>query len=212
MPTAAQGLRTSQRLVFGVDPGTLKMGWAVVRSAGGDIVHVASGVLRPSSRLSRPERLGVMLVELGQLLDQHQPDAVAVETAFVRLDARAALAIGEARGVAVALAAAKKMTVIELSPSEIKRAVVGGGRATKAQVQAMVRVQLSLDVALAEDEADALAAALTGVRHLTLQEATEAPTAARNTRAFAVDAAPMTSGRAFYASVVAQARSNGKLR
>jgi crossover junction endodeoxyribonuclease RuvC len=201
------------RLVLGVDPGTVKLGWGLIRVTAATQHHVSSGVLRPSAKLSRPERLGVILKELRALLEAHRPDAVAVETAFVRRDARAALAIGEARGVAVALAAAQGVAVLELSPSAIKRAVVGGGRATKAQVQEMVRVQLAIERALAEDEADALAAALTGARELVLA-GLAAPAVARAARPRVVPPAPakLSASRAYYAAVVAQARGGARRR
>jgi crossover junction endodeoxyribonuclease RuvC len=90
----------------------------------------------------------------------HRPDRVVVEQVFVASNARAALVLGQARGVALAAASAAGLTVEELSPQEVKRAVVGHGGAQKSQVQRMVQRLLALQSAPAEDAADALAAAL----------------------------------------------------
>ncbi len=201
-------------VVMGIDPGTLRLGWAVLEVQGSQIKRRASGVLLPPARWERPRRLGVLLQGLTALLDEHQPSVVAVETAFVRRDPRAALALGEARGLPIALAAARGIEVVEVSPSEVKQRVVGSGRASKGQVQAMVRIQLALQSGLGEDESDALAVALTAA-------ATRTPAAgllqrnadlARSTAigGVAVTEAPaMTPARAYYAAVLAAARRGG---
>lgn len=193
--------------MLGIDPGTIKLGWAVLAFEGARVWRLASGVLRPPARESRPVRLGILLTQLTELFDLHRPHAVAVETAFVRADPRAALVLGEARGLPMALGAARGLAVIELSPSEVKRAVVGRGRATKEQVQEMVRIQLQLATLPAEDEADAIAVALTALQQLRplgaqLAAARPAPAVAKASPGDA----PMTSGRAYYAAVLAAAR------
>ena len=214
-PQRAISARTPQsRIVLGIDPGTIKLGWGVVAFEGAAVRWLASGVLRPSARESRPVRLGILLQQLTELFDLHQPHVVAVETAFVRADPRAALVLGEARGLPMALGASRGMAVVELSPSEVKRAVVGRGRATKEQVQEMVRIQLCLDVLPAEDEADALAIALTAIGQLRRTGAQGMVPRAR-TRAAAApsgDAPTMTAGRAYYAAVLAaaQGRKGGR--
>lgn len=200
---------TTGKVVLGIDPGTLKLGWGVIVFEGSKVRRLASGVLRPSSREPRAVRLGILLQQLTELFDAHRPHAVAVETAFVRTDPRAALVLGEARGLPMALGASRGIAVLELSPSEVKRAVVGQGRATKEQVQEMVRIQLRLDALPAEDEADALAIALTAMlqlRPLGVQAAKAPGPTPVLARAAAQDPPAMTSGRAYYAAVLAAAR------
>lgn len=197
----------AQRIILGIDPGTLRLGWGLVRVHGRQIGHLGHGVVRPPARSQRPERLGALLVALQELMATHAPDVLACETVFVRLDPRAALALGEARGIALALAASRQMQIHEVSPSETKRAVVGAGRASKAQMQEMVRLQLDLAVAPPEDAADALAAALTVARQLALGVVGAAPNKARRHDSPRPAAAPLTEAQAYYASVLAAARA-----
>ncbi len=201
-------------VVVGIDPGTLRLGWAVLEVCGSNITRRASGVLQPPARWERPRRLGALLQGLTALLDEHKPSVVAVETAFVRRDPRAALALGEARGLPIALASARGIEVVEVTPSEVKQRVVGSGRATKGQIQAMIQIQLALPAGLGEDESDALAVALTAAATRTpaaglLQRTADlARTAALGSGSVA--AAPtMTPARAYYAAVLAAARRGG---
>jgi crossover junction endodeoxyribonuclease RuvC len=200
-----QHAQVGTRVILGIDPGTLRMGWGILVLEGTTVRHRAHGVLRPAARDDRPRRLGALLRGLEALMDAHRPDLVAVETAFVRRDPRAALALGEARGVALAIAAARELEIREVSPSETKRAVVGGGRATKEQVQEMVRLQLALAEVPPEDAADALAAALTAARTAALDAATLVG-ASRAAPRLPDPPMSMTASRAYYAQVVAAAR------
>lgn len=197
--------------ILGIDPGTLRLGWGVLALEGVSRRWVASGVLRPPPRLPRAERLGHLLLGLTELLDRYAPAAVAVEAAFVRRDPRAALALGEARGVALALAASRGLQIAELGPLDVKRAVVGSGRADKHQMQEMVRIRLSLTALPAEDEADALAVALAAADRLAMPMV--ATPERRPARAIVDPAAEMSPSRAHYAAIVAQARrSSGRRR
>lgn len=147
--------------VLAIDPGSRKMGWAVVQRTGQKLTRLASGTLRPPLADSVPERLGYLLTQLQILLDVHAPQAMAVEAAFVHENAHTALVLGQARGLPIALAAARGLPVAEFPPATVKRTVVGSGRAEKNQVQQMVKLVLELDELPQEDEADALAVAIT---------------------------------------------------
>jgi crossover junction endodeoxyribonuclease RuvC len=146
--------------ILGIDPGSLVTGYGVVERRGADVRHVAHGTLRPPRAATLAARLAAIQEGIRQLIASHQPDRVVVEQVFVASNARAALVLGQARGVALAAAAAAGLSVDELSPQEVKCAVVGHGAAPKAQVQRMVQRLLALRSAPAQDAADALAAAL----------------------------------------------------
>jgi crossover junction endodeoxyribonuclease RuvC len=146
--------------ILGIDPGSLVTGYGVVERSGADVRHVAHGTLRPPRAATLAARLAAVHEGIRQVIAAHRPDRVVVEQVFVASNARAALVLGQARGVALAAAAAAGLAVEELSPQEVKRAVAGHGAAPKAQVQRMVQRLLALRSAPAQDAADALAAAL----------------------------------------------------
>jgi crossover junction endodeoxyribonuclease RuvC len=146
--------------ILGIDPGSLVTGYGVVERRGADVHHVAHGTLRPPRTAPLAARLAALQAGLASVIAAHRPDLVVVEQVFVASNARAALVLGQARGAALAAAAAAGLAVEELSPQEVKRAVVGHGGAQKLQVQRMVQRLLALAAAPATDAADALAAAL----------------------------------------------------
>lgn len=145
--------------VLGIDPGTLVTGYGVVEQRGASLVHLASGVLAPApGEIS--VRLAAIFASLERLLETWRPDAVAVEDLFHARNAKSALTLGHARGVALLAAGRAGVPVHAYAPPFVKKAVVGHGRAEKAQVQHMVRALLALDEIPAEDAADALAVAI----------------------------------------------------
>jgi crossover junction endodeoxyribonuclease RuvC len=147
---------------LGIDPGTAIMGFGVVESACGGSLHaVEYGVLSTSSSDPLPARLRSLYSGLSRLLAAHKPDAVAVESLFFNANVRTALAVGHARGVALLAAAEAEVAVFEYSPQQVKGAVVGYGRASKEQVQLMIRTLLALEtIPRPDDAADALAIAI----------------------------------------------------
>ena len=144
--------------VLGIDPGTLTTGWGVVEERGSRLVRVAGGVARARGPLA--SRLGKIAEEIERVLERFSPTALSLEKSFVASNIQTAFRLGEARGAVLAIAARSGIPIGEYSPAEIKRAVVGTGRATKEQVQEMVRRLLALAEPLTSDQADALAAAL----------------------------------------------------
>jgi len=118
-----------------------------------------------------PKRLRKMFSGLSEVIRRHQPDCVVVEETFYGKNVKAAITMGEGRGVALLAAALEEVPVIEYSPKEVKKAVVGVGSAHKLQVQQMVRVNLNLDEApQPEDAADALALAICHCHRLKTDE------------------------------------------
>jgi crossover junction endodeoxyribonuclease RuvC len=147
--------------IFGIDPGSERTGYGCIESAGSRHVLVICGSLSSPPRVTFPEKLMAIYAGLESLLERYRPDAVAVEGIFYAKNVRSALKLGHARGVAILAASRAGLPVVEYSPAEIKRAVVGYGRAEKPQVQEMVRLLLGLDaVPSPHDVADALAVAM----------------------------------------------------
>src|SRR5579871_6217719 len=146
---------------LGIDPGTAIMGFGVVERRSGALHAVEYGVILTSNAEPMPQRLNHLYRRLLELLTTHQPNAVAVEELFFNRNVRTALAVGQARGVVLLAAAQAGLPVFEYTPLQVKDAVVGYGRATKDQVQQMIRVLLNLDsIPRPDDAADALAVAV----------------------------------------------------
>ena len=138
--------------VLGIDPGSRITGLGVVEQVNGKLTGVASGAL--SGRLAH------IYSAVSELIEQTQPDVVAIEQVFMATNAKAALTLGHARGSAMCAAVNSGMEVYEYSAKQIKQAVVGTGGAQKDQVQHMVRVLLNLSKKPQSDAADALACAI----------------------------------------------------
>src|SRR5689334_2686771 len=157
-------LRGSTR-VLGIDCGSNATGFGVIDSDGRVSVLVAHGVIRTKAKEPFELRLRHINGELRALIEEHSPQAVAVEGIFHSVNARSALQLGHVRGVALLAAAEALLPVHEYSPLQIKSSVVGYGRAEKSQVQQMVKMLLKLAEIPAEDAADALAVALCHSHH-----------------------------------------------
>ena len=147
--------------IFGIDPGSVRTGYGCVDSSGSRHVLVSSGVLSAPAGSSLPDRLHAIHAGLTRLLHTLAPQCVVVENLFHARNARSALVLGHARGVAVLAAVEAGLPLVEYTPAEIKLAVVGYGRADKTQVQQMVKLLLGLAVApTPHDASDALAVAI----------------------------------------------------
>jgi len=155
----------SATLILGIDPGLNRCGWGLVASEGSRLSYIAHGVIKPAQQQQLASRLLHLLEELDAVIAQHQPHECAVEETFVNSNARAALALGQARGVALAAAARRGVVVAEYAPTTIKKAVVGSGAADKTQVAFMVRRLLPTAGELTADSADALGVALCHAAH-----------------------------------------------
>ncbi len=162
-------------IIFGIDPGSERTGYGCVDTDGRRHRLVAYGSIAAPAHTPFPERLLIIHAGLAALLAEHRPDCVAIENVFHAKNVRSALKLGHARGVALLAASQAGMTVAEYSPAEIKRAVVGLGRAEKQQVGQMIKLLLGLDLVPApHDAADALAVAICHVHssHGAIAEAT----------------------------------------
>jgi len=151
----------NENLVLGIDPGTAITGYGLVWGEGDDLRLVDYGVITTPSDESQPQRLQEIYRQLTALIQERQPAEAAVEKLFFSRNVRTALSVGQARGVALLAIANAGIAVHEYTPLEVKQAVVGYGRATKEQVQEMVKVLLGLDsVPQPDDAADAIAVAI----------------------------------------------------
>jgi crossover junction endodeoxyribonuclease RuvC len=147
--------------IFGIDPGSERTGYGCVETDGRRHHLVSCGAITAVPSEAFPQRLARIHHELSALLTEHQPDCVAVESLFHAVNVRSALKLGHARGVAVLAAVEAGCDVFEYSPAEVKRAVVGYGRAEKHQVQQMITLLLGLQTAPTPfDASDALAVAI----------------------------------------------------
>lgn len=153
--------------VLGIDPGSRFLGYGIVEWQGRAAVHVTSGVVKADGRSPLHLRLSSIFTELRGVFDVFQPDAVAVEGVFTHKNARSALILGHARGVALLLAAQAGLDVHEYAPARVKKAVGAGGNDSKDSVARMVSRLLRLpnDFDRA-DASDALAVALCHVHQL----------------------------------------------
>ena len=161
-------------IILGIDPGTAIMGYGLVESGavesapgarsstGSDNLRMMEyGALHTPANAPLFERLPMLYKGIMDLLAEYKPDGLALEQLFFNRNVSTALSVGHARGVVILAAAHSGVPVSEYSPLEVKQAVVGYGRATKEQVQAMVKVLLNMDhIPRPDDAADALAVAI----------------------------------------------------
>jgi crossover junction endodeoxyribonuclease RuvC len=145
--------------VLGIDPGVSRCGYgAVVSGRGGALTAPAFGVIRTPRSSPLPERLAELTCEVDRLVRDLRPSALAVERVLFQANTRTAMSVGQASGLALAVAGRARVPVFHYSPNEVKLAVTGDGRADKAQVQLMVARLLALaDTPRPADAADALA-------------------------------------------------------
>jgi crossover junction endodeoxyribonuclease RuvC len=155
-------------IIFGIDPGSERTGYGCIETDGRRHRLCVCGALSAPAGASFPDRLQHIHRGLTALLAEQRPDCVAIENIFHAKNVRSALRLGHARGVALLAASVAGVPIAEYSPAEIKRAVVGFGRAEKPQVGQMVKLLLGLDAVPApHDAADAIAVAICHIHSAT---------------------------------------------
>ena len=149
--------------ILGIDPGSRFTGWGLIEARGLKLTHIAHGCIKTGEG-ALPPRLRMIHDGLRAVILEHAPQEYAVEEVFMRVNIGTALILGQARGVAVLAGAIAGLPFAEYAPAQIKRAIVGNGRADKAQVQHMVKLLLKMQGeaagTLTADAADALAIAI----------------------------------------------------
>lgn len=148
--------------IIGIDPGTGILGFGVIDVIKGKPQLVDAGVIRTPVHQALPDRLETIHDELNEIIRETKPTIMVVEQLFFARNVTTAISVSHARGVVLLLGKKHGLELVEKTPLQIKQAITGYGKATKAQVQEMVRVHLGLkDIPKPDDCADALAAALT---------------------------------------------------
>lgn len=147
--------------VLGIDPGTATTGYGVVEGKGSRLTHIAHGTITTPAGDHFAERLEKIYREACELIERHAPDAISIEKLYFARNVTTGLAVAQARGVVALAASQAKLPIGEFSALEVKSAVVGYGKATKRQVQEMIKILLNLDdLPRPDDAADALGVAI----------------------------------------------------
>ncbi len=147
-------------IAIGIDPGTVRTGYGVVKRVGTRLHRIASGTINTNTKAPMEQRLLTIHEGLEQVLTAHAPDRAAVEDVFFAKNAKSSLKLGQVRGVILLTLAKRELPVTSYPPALVKRAIVGSGVAVKAQMQRVVQAILKLESLPQEDEADALAIAI----------------------------------------------------
>ena len=153
-------------IILGIDPGLRKTGFGVISLEKRNLVYKASGVILPNNEQSDSMRLKNLFSSMEEVLKTYSPSHSVIEKVFLNTNPKTTLALGQARGVAIAAMALHVESILELSSNEIKKTVVGNGHASKKQVQFMVQNLLKLEKQASNDASDALAAAIALSRKL----------------------------------------------
>lgn len=147
-------------LVLGIDPGSITTGYGLVEKKREKMTCIHSGIIRSSSQVSFHQRIYKIYQSVGDIIERFHPDEMAIEDVFYAKNVKSALKIGHARAAALIAAAENDIGIFDYTPLEIKKSVVGYGKAPKEQVQAMVKVILGIKGDMKLDTSDALAAAI----------------------------------------------------
>ena len=151
--------------ILGLDPGLRRTGWGVVECAGNRLSYIACGAVETNDKDTLALRLTALYAGLVAVVALHAPQEAAVEETFVNADPRAALKLGQARGIVLLVPAKAGLPVAEYAPNLVKKSIVGAGRAEKMQIRKMIAVLLPKAAPESEDAADALAVAITHAHH-----------------------------------------------
>lgn len=147
-------------VILGIDPGTHRTGYGLIRKNGRGWAHLENGLIAPPLKLPLPDRLQRIYQKIAELIEEFQPNEIALEDLFFAKNAKSALKLGHARGVVMLAAAQHQIPVYEYPPAKIKQALSGFGQASKEQMQKMVKIHLKLKEVPEENASDALAVAL----------------------------------------------------
>ena len=148
-------------IILGIDPGYAILGWGIIEKTGNKFKTLGFGAVTTDKDTPMPERLEYLYNELREIIEEYGPDVASIEELYFNNNAKTAIYVGQARGVAVLACVKGGLSVYEYTPLQIKQALVGYGRADKKQVQFMVKTMLNLgETPKPDDTADALAAAI----------------------------------------------------
>lgn len=157
-------------IILGIDPGLQKTGWGIIEKNGSRLSYLASGLVKTNPVHALPNRLAFLHESLCDVIKEWHPQAAAVEETFVNKNPASALKLGQARGVLLSVPALYGLECAEYSANKIKKSIVGTGHATKIQMGMMVKTLLPTCGQPSEDEADALAVAITHAHYSNYQK------------------------------------------
>lgn len=147
--------------ILGLDPGTATTGYGIIKKENNALFCVKFGCIKTQAGINAAERLKLLGVELTGIIRANKPDIAAIERIFFTTNAKTAIYVAQARGVALETLANSNVTIFEYTPLQVKQAVTGYGKAEKIQVQKMVKLLLHLnEIPKPNDAADALATAI----------------------------------------------------
>ena len=155
--------------IIGIDPGLKSTGYGIVTVKDKKIFYMASGTIITNPRDDESARLKDIFQGISEIVSKFQPKQAVVEKIFVNINASSTIALGQARGVAIAALAHHQMDIHELTPLEIKKSIVGTGKANKKQVQFMIKELLKIQQSPGPDASDALACTIAWHNKLKLQ-------------------------------------------
>lgn len=172
--------------ILGIDPGSRKTGYGIIEQQGARLIHVDNGAIFTDRAKNFPDRLRLIAEGLQAVIIRYAPTVVAVEDVFLAMNVQSALKLGQARGAAIVAAVQSGLSVSEYTAIQVKLAVVGQGRASKEQVQQMVKALLGLPEVAQEDASDALAVAIchANAHHLQSRITKASVPTARRTRSW----------------------------
>ena len=147
--------------ILGIDPGSRKTGYGLIEHSNNKSRHLDSGFIRLNEKETLIDRLLILSMELEKIIDRLNPNCGAIEKIFYAKNAQSALSLAHARGVILLKFSEKHLPIHEYQALKVKQTVVGAGRADKGQIKHMVKILLKINDSLQEDQADALAVALT---------------------------------------------------
>jgi crossover junction endodeoxyribonuclease RuvC len=148
-------------IILGIDPGTATTGYGVIEEKSGKLMLIDYGVILTEPKMTLEQRLEKLYDELGDIIDEYNPDEIAIEQLFFGTNVKTAMAVGQARGVILLATQKAGVPMSEYTPNQVKNGICGYGAADKKQVQKMVTMLLKLDeTPQPDDAADALAIAI----------------------------------------------------
>ena len=145
--------------ILGIDTGSINTGYGIIESKGNHNKHIKNGIIKVKGN-TLGEKLKIINTNVIKIIEEFQPDEIAIEKVFMHRNADSALKLGQARGAAITACAMNDLPLFEYSANQVKQACVGKGHASKEQVQHMIKILLCLEKKPLTDAADALAIAL----------------------------------------------------
>ncbi|MBX4187566.1 MAG: crossover junction endodeoxyribonuclease RuvC [Candidatus Doudnabacteria bacterium] len=158
-------------IILGIDPGLGRMGYAIIKSSGSQAILSECGCITTPPKTSDPGRLLEIKNDLEAIIKKWKPEVMCIESLFFAANSKTAMSVGQARGVALVVAAQHGLDILEMTPLQVKIAITGYGKAEKTQVQKMLLTLLKLQkIPKPDDAADAAAIAWAGIGRVKLSK------------------------------------------